>query len=46
MKKLYVEIGSKRYYVNREIVIKYDLKKGDITPYTKLLIREEIEREN
>jgi hypothetical protein len=42
MKKLYVEIGGKRYYIAREIVIKYELKKGDSTPYTKLLIREEV----
>lgn len=41
MKKLYVEISSKRYYIDRSIVIKYDLKKGDITPCTKLLIWEE-----
>ena len=42
MKKLYVEIGSKRYYIDRVIITKYDLKKGDITPLTKLLIREEV----
>ncbi len=38
--KLFVEIKDKQYYIADKIVEKYGLRKGDITPFTRLEIKE------
>jgi len=39
--KLYVEINSERHYIEKDIVEKYGLKEGQITPSLGLEIKKE-----
>jgi hypothetical protein len=39
--KLYVEINGEKHYIDKEIIRKHDLKKGDITPFTNSEIKGE-----
>ena len=37
--KLYIVVGGEKQFIDPEIIKKYQLKPGEITPFTKLLLQ-------